>query len=151
MDEPTAGLDEAAFRATWEHLKTAQSERQLTVLLTTHRPEEAERCDRIAVLQNGAVSVVDTPAALQAQVSSDVVVITAQEPALLQQAISDRFSVPTLLEGAEILVECERGHEWIPRLVEAFPDGRIATIGLRRPSLGDVFLKMTGASLQGAP
>ncbi|MFT5434610.1 MAG: ABC-2 type transport system ATP-binding protein [Myxococcota bacterium] len=149
MDEPTSGLDEAAFRATWDRLAAVRRERELSILVTTHRPEEAERCDRIAILHHGKVVASGTPAALKAQVASDVVVLTGPDPEALATVVRERFSLPVLVDShrQSIRVEAEQGHTLIPRLVEAFDEGRLTSVELRRPTLADVFLKVTGAAL----
>ena len=149
MDEPTSGLDEGAFRATWDRLQAAQSERELSILVTTHRPEEAERCDRIAILHGGRVVEEDTPEALRSRVAQDIVVVTGEAPEQLRELISSALQVETTFErhSGEILIEAEQGHTLIPRLVEALPEGRLSSVSLRRPTLADVFLKVTGAAL----
>ena len=148
MDEPTAGLDESSFRTTWQRLLAMRAGSDLTVLLTTHRPEEAELCDRIAVLSDGKALVTDTPQALRERVSSDVVVLKGEAPETLATEAAARFGLPTLLDGDEVVIECDRGHELIPRIVEAFGSGRLTSVSLRRPGLGDVFLKITGHTLE---
>ncbi|MCL4233423.1 MAG: ABC transporter ATP-binding protein [Deltaproteobacteria bacterium] len=149
MDEPTAGLDEASFRATWQRLEKMRGERDLTVLLATHRPEEAERCDRLAIIHEGRAAIVDTPAALKARVASDVVVLRGEGMADLAAPIAERFGVEALYdaEDDELVIDADRGHELVPRLVEAYPGGRLTSVSLRHPSLADVFLKVTGHAL----
>lgn len=149
MDEPTAGLDEASFRATWQRIEKMRGERDLTVLLATHRPEEAERCDRLAIIHEGRAAIVDTPAALKARVASDVVVLRGEDMAELAAPIAERFGVEALYdaEDDELVIDADRGHELVPRLVEAYPGGRLTSVSLRHPSLADVFLKVTGHAL----
>jgi ABC-2 type transport system ATP-binding protein len=149
LDEPTAGLDEGAFRATWETLKAMRERDRVTVLLSTHRPEEAERCDRLAVLAGGSAQVIDTPEALKSRVRDDLVVLHGRDPHDLLEVVLDRFEVTGRVDDGSVVVECERGHELIPRIVEVFPNGRLQSISLRRPTLGDVFLKITGEILAG--
>ena len=147
MDEPTSGLDEPSFRALWAELGRMRDARDVSVLLTTHRPEEAERCDRICILDGGKIVTVDTPEALREKVSSDVVVLETAEPERVAAELKSKLNLTTIRVGNELFLECERGHELIPRLVEAFPDGQLRSVGLRRPTLADVFLKITGHSL----
>jgi ABC-2 type transport system ATP-binding protein len=147
MDEPTSGLDEASFRETWDRLAALRAGRDLTVLVATHRPDEAERCDRLAVLQRGRVERVATPRELQVLVAKDVVVLEGPEPALLHDAIRERFGLESLTDEHRVLVESDKGHELIPRLVEGLAGLRIDAVSLRRPTLADAFLKITGRQL----
>ena len=145
MDEPTAGLDEVAFQRTWTRLIELRERTQLTILLTTHRPEEAERCDRLAVLQGGRIVACESPDALRRRVSGDVIVIEADDADALARALGAKLGLAARVEApARLTLEHERGHELIPRIVEAFAPGRIRSLGLRRPSLGDAFVKLTG-------
>jgi len=148
LDEPTSGLDEAAFRATWSGIERARSERSLTVLVATHRADEAERCDRISIIAEGKNLVTDTPSALKNQLESDVIVIEAENPETLCSEIKKNTGLEATLESENsILVECAKGHELIPQLVSSFPQGRLKTLSLRQPTLADVFVKATGRGL----
>ena len=147
MDEPTTGLDERFFRQSWERIEALRDSRGLTVLLTTHRAEEAERCDRVAVVDQGRVIAQDTPEALRGQVAGDVLTLEARDPEALGAELAERFALqPRVVEG-KLVIERERGHELIPRIVEALPVGRIASLSMHRPTLSDVFVKLTGRSL----
>lgn len=148
LDEPTTGLDERFFREVWERIERLRAERGLTVLLTTHRAEEAERCDRVAVLDQGRVIAEDSPAALQRQVSGDVLTIEARDPERLRAELAARLELESQIVGGKVVLERERGHELIPRLIEALPAGRIDSLSMHRPTLSDVFVKLTGRSLQ---
>ena len=147
MDEPTSGLDERAFRTLWERLDAMRKQYGLTILVTTHRPEEAERCDYIAVLNDGEIVAEGEPDALRRRVAQDAVVITTSTPNEVAERVSEEFGVPAISDGERVLVESDEGHRLIPRLVELFPAGSLQAIELRRPSLGDVFLKVTGRTL----
>jgi ABC-2 type transport system ATP-binding protein len=147
MDEPTSGLDEATFQRTWARLHELRAKEQLTILLTTHRPEEAEKCDRLAILSGGRIVACETPDELRQRVSGDIVTIEAEAPDEIVRAVNDKFGVGARLAEGRVVIERERGHELIPRLVEAFPAGRLRTVGMRRPSLGDAFVKITGEEL----
>ncbi len=148
MDEPTAGLDAAAFRQTWEALHALRRDEGLTVLLTTHRPDEAEACDRLAVLAAGRVVATGTPEALRSRVAGDVVTVEADDPAPLAAELAARFGVPARAGARAVHLERERGHELVPRLVEAFPPGRFRSVSIRRPTLADAFLAITGEELE---
>jgi ABC-2 type transport system ATP-binding protein len=147
MDEPTTGLDAAAFAQTWETVGALRREEGLTAVVATHRPDEAERCDRLAVLSGGRVVVCETPERLRARVSGDVVTVEADDAPALAREIAGRFGVAARAEGCEVRIERERGHELVPRLVEGFPAGRFRAVSLRRPTLADAFLAVTGHGL----
>ncbi|HET7754887.1 MAG TPA: ABC transporter ATP-binding protein [Anaeromyxobacteraceae bacterium] len=147
VDEPTSGLDAAAFRAWWAAVEAARRDDGLTVILATHRPDEAERCDRLAVLARGRIVACDAPDALRARVSGDVIEIEAEEPAAVAVEISRRFGVPARVTERGVALERSRGHELVPRLVEAFPAGRLRSVSLRPPALSDAFLAITGEAL----
>jgi len=148
MDEPTQGLDEASFRKFWAHVRALRQSRSLTVLLTTHRPEEAELCDRLAVLDAGRLVALDSPRALAARIGGDVITIEAEDPEAVARVIRDQFGLAPMLVEGRLQIERRDGHALIPRLVEAFPPGRLQSVSLRRPTLGDVFLKLTGHALK---
>jgi ABC-2 type transport system ATP-binding protein len=148
MDEPTTGLDETSFRRTWERIQALRAGRGLTVLFTTHRPEEAQLCDRVAVIDQGRVVAIDTPEALRRRVSGDILTLEADEPEALCALITERFELPARVVDGRVVLERERGHELIPRLVEGLPVGRIRSLSMHRPTLADVFVKLTGHSLR---
>jgi ABC-2 type transport system ATP-binding protein len=141
------GLDALSFRRTWEALLALRGRGGTTVVLTTHRPEEAAHCDRLAILCRGRVLAVETPESLLARLTGDVVVVEAADSAALAAEIASRFGVPARASGDHVLIERERGHELVPRLVEAFPAGRFRSVSVRRPGLADAFLHATGEDL----
>jgi ABC-2 type transport system ATP-binding protein len=150
LDEPTTGLDAAAFRAAWDALAALRREEDVTVIVATHRPDEAERCDRLAVLSHGRLVACETPEALRARVPGDVVVVEAEEPAALAAEITARLGLPARAREDGVHVERERGHELVPRIVEAFPPGRLRSVSLRRPTLADAYLELAGEALEEA-
>ena len=152
MDEPTTGLDAASFHAFWAEVETRRREQGLTVIVATHRPEEAERCDRLVVLSEGAVVANETPAALRARIRGDVVVIEADRPSEVAEVVGRRLGLKaTLVEENAVHVDHEAGHELVPRIVEAFPAGRLRAVSIRRPTLADAYLALTGDPLETEP
>jgi len=147
MDEPTQGLDEASFRAFWAHLRALRDAEGLTVLLTTHRADEAELCDRLAVLDGGRLVAFDSPAALAARVGGDILTLEGEAPEQLAAQVRERLGLEARVVEGQVLVEVEQGHALVPRLVEALPAGRLSSLSLRRPTLADVFLQLTGRAL----
>ncbi len=153
MDEPTNGLDARAFRAFWEGIEALRRSEGLTVILTTHRPDEAERCDRTAILAQGRIVACEPPDALRARVSGDLVSVEADRPEEIARALSDRLGLVARLRPDGVTVERDAGHTLVPRIVELFPPGRLRAVSVRRPTLADAYLAVTGESLEaeGAP
>ena len=147
LDEPTTGLDEAAFRRVWDDLLELRERRGLSLLLTTHRAEEAERCDRVAILHDGRFVADDTPARLRSAVRGDLLVLDAQDPAASAALLRECFGqTPRLVDG-RLTLRLPRAHELVPRVVECLPPGELRSIGVRRTGLAEVFLELTGHEL----
>jgi ABC-2 type transport system ATP-binding protein len=150
MDEASTGLDPGARRELWQYVEELRSREGVTILLTTHILDEAGRCDRLALLHQGRVVAEGTPAHLRARIGGDVVVLEAAEgtdSAELAGRIETRFGLkPSLMDGA-LRVEIANGHRFITEVVEAFP-GAIDSVGLHKPTLEDVFVRETGASIE---
>jgi ABC-2 type transport system ATP-binding protein len=147
MDEPSRGIDAPTQRRIWEQLLEMRRQKQMTILLTTHQPDEAEYCDRIAVLDHGRVIACDTPDTLRSQVGGDVVTLDGDEADALAADVKAKLAIePRVVDGA-VVIETPRGHELIPRLVEALPPGRLRAVSMRRPTLADVFVHLTGRGL----
>lgn len=147
MDEPTTGLDEGAFQRTWQRILKLKEERGLSVLLSTHRPEEAGFCDRIGFISDGKLVACDTPTSLQSMVSGDHLYISVNEPESAAQCLEKELGVETLIRNGLVHLTTEQGHELIPRIVETLPEGSVQSINMTRPHLGDVFLHLTGDRL----
>jgi ABC-2 type transport system ATP-binding protein len=143
LDEPSTGLDPGARSDLWSYLHTLLDEHGVTVVLTTHLLEEADKADRIGILHEGRLVALDTPDALRATVGGDSITIHSSDPARLAAAIGAEFGrEPQILDGCVRLEQAE-GHRWIARLVEAFP-GQIESVTLGKPTLEDVFIARTG-------
>ncbi len=147
MDEPTQGLDEGSFQRFWAKLRAMRTAERLTVLLTTHRADEAEQCDRLAVLDGGRIIACDTPDNLRAHVGGDVITLEAEDAGELLAPIASQFGVKPQLVDRRRQFESAQAHALIPRLVEALPRGRLKSVAMRRPTLADAFLKLTGRTL----
>jgi ABC-2 type transport system ATP-binding protein len=143
LDEPSTGLDPGARSDLWQYFAQIRAEDGVTVVLTTHLLEEAERADRIAIMHRGELAALNTPSALRAEVGGDSVTVRTKDPASLAAAIDRRFHVRTMTVDGSVRLELPDGHQWIPRLVEAFPD-EIESITLGKPTLEDVFIHVTG-------
>jgi len=141
LDEPTTGLDPVVRRDIWMHLKELQRG-GTTIALTTHLMDEAELCDRIAILNRGRLVALGRPKDLKAEIGGDVIWVEAEDPEKLGADVERLLSMKSTVDGT-LRMEMERGSEFIPRLASAFP-GRIKSITLRNPSLEDVFIQKTG-------
>jgi ABC-2 type transport system ATP-binding protein len=143
LDEPSTGLDPGARSDLWQYLEQVREADGVTVLVTTHLLEEAQRADRIAIMHTGNLAALDTPVALQAAVGGDAITIRTNDPATLAADIERQLSVTAKIVDGSVRLEQANGHQWIARLVEAFPD-RIESITLGKPTLEDVFIHFTG-------
>ena len=143
LDEPTTGLDPGARRDLWQYLRILRDEEQVTVLVTTHLMEEAERCDRLAILNEGKLVALGTPAELKQEIGGDVIVLEAKDPKSLAVRIRERFNTESQVVDEKVRVEKQNGHRFVTDLVEGFP-GEISAVSIAKPSLEDVFIRHTG-------
>jgi ABC-2 type transport system ATP-binding protein len=144
LDEPTTGLDPGARRDLWQYLQMLRDEEHVSVLVTTHLMEEADRCDRLAIMNEGNLVALGTPAELKAEIGGDVVLLDAAHDAgLLAERIRARFHVETTVLEHQVRMEREGAHRFVTEVVEAFP-GEIEALSVSKPALEDVFIRRTG-------
>lgn len=143
LDEPTTGLDPGARRDLWQYLQILRDEESVTVIVTTHLMEEAEHCDRLAILNEGKLVALGTPSDLRHEIGGDVILLDAPDPDALAERIRRRFNVDAQGFGGQVRLERENGHRFITDVVEAFP-GEINAISVSKPTLEDVFIRRTG-------
>ncbi|MGO9649617.1 MAG: ATP-binding cassette domain-containing protein [Terriglobales bacterium] len=143
LDEPTTGLDPGARRDLWQYLAILRDEEKVTVLVTTHLMEEAERCDRLAILNEGKVVALGTPNELKHEIGGDVILLDARDPVSLANRVQQRFHVEAQVLQGKVRLEREQGHHFITDVVEAFP-GEIDAVSVSKPTLEDVFIHRTG-------
>jgi ABC-2 type transport system ATP-binding protein len=146
LDEPSTGLDPGARRDLWQYLKTLRDEEGVTVLVTTHLMEEAEHCDRLAILSAGKLVALGSPAELKSAIGGDMVLFeTRSEDAAqsLAARLHGRFGVDPVALGKTVRLERASGHRFVTEAVEAFP-GEIEAVSVAKPSLEDVFIQRTG-------
>ena len=147
LDEPTIGLDPQTREHIWRYLLDLRHREGVTLFLTTHYMDEAERCDRIAIIDHGRIVALDTPDALKARVGGDVV--TLRTPAV-EQAIRNlqaRFGLEPSREDGTLRLEVPAGEQFIPQLVAEL-GVPIQAISVHRPTLDDVFLQLTGSAMR---
>jgi ABC-2 type transport system ATP-binding protein len=143
LDEPSTGLDPGARREFGNYLRSLRDRDGVTVVLTTHYMEEAERADRVAVLHEGSLVALGRPDDLKRSVGGDVVVVQAENLPELRRRIRERLGVETQIVDDTLRVERARGHDFVRDLVEAFP-GEVRSVNFGRPTLEDVFVHLTG-------
>jgi ABC-2 type transport system ATP-binding protein len=143
LDEPTTGLDPGARRDLWQYLRILRDEEHVTVIVTTHLMEEAERCDRLAILNEGKLVALGTPTDLKHEIGGDVILLDTPNPESMAQRIRERFHVDAKVLGHQVRLERENGHRFITDVVEGFP-GEIEAVSVSKPSLEDVFIRRTG-------
>ena len=148
LDEPSTGLDPAAREGLRATLERVRRESEVTVVMTTHLLEEAERCDRVAILHRGRLVACETPAELRGRLGTDVAVVSGLEPEVLAARVREMFGWPLSIRGERLRVEVPAGGDAAGRLVSAL--GAAAdTVTVGRPTLEDVFLDLTGEPLRG--
>src|ERR1044071_1760273 len=139
LDEPTTGLDPGARRDLWIYLDELRAQEKVSIIVTTHLMEEAEHCNRLAILNLGEIVGLGTPAELRSQIGGDVVMLEAADPALLAERVQERFGVSaTVLEG-KVRMEIRDGLKFVTSLAEGFP-GAIQSVSISKPTLDDVFI-----------
>jgi len=149
LDEPTLGLDPQTRRRIWEYLGELREREGLTIFMTTHYMDEAEQCDRIAVIDHGEIVALDTPAGLKGTVGGDVVTIDTPDREAAVTELRDRFGLEPTIGDGPISFQVQGGEAFLPEFVRRF--GRpIDAIGLRRPTLDDVFVHLTGREIRDA-
>jgi ABC-2 type transport system ATP-binding protein len=147
LDEPTLGLDPQTRKKIWEYLHAVRKREGITIFMTTHYMDEAEYCDRIAIIDQGQIAALGTPSELKSRVGGDVITVTVTDPRAAAAEIAQRFGLAPLLDGGSLRIEVPDGAAFLPRLVRELT-APVETVSLRRPSLDDVFLKLTGHAIR---
>lgn len=147
LDEPTLGLDPQSRRRVWEYLRELRQREQLTIFLTTHYMDEAENCDRIAIIDHGQIVALDTPDALKDVVGGDLVTLRAANQRAALTELQDRYGVEPVIEDGILRFTVPRGEEFLPSLVRGFTQP-LLSVGIRRPTLDDVFVHLTGHEIR---
>ncbi len=149
LDEPTVGLDPQTRSSIWSYIRELKEREDITIFMTTHYMDEAEYCDRIAIMDQGRIIVLDTPEQLKAKVGKDRVQIHTDDDQVAIDALRERFGIDaTLAEGA-VTFGVPAGEEFVPRLFAELGLA-IKTVSVARPSLDDVFMAHTGSTIRDA-
>jgi ABC-2 type transport system ATP-binding protein len=148
LDEPTSGLDEAGFRQVWERLDQLRRDDGLALIVVTHRGDEAERCDRLIILDEGKVIAEGTPDELRARVPGELIELHGDGLGALAALVGDTAGREPEVTSFGLRLRVDGAHTLVARLIEALPDGVVQAVHLRQPTLGDVFVALTGKDLE---
>jgi ABC-2 type transport system ATP-binding protein len=149
LDEPTVGLDPQTRASIWNYLEELRRREAITIFLTTHYMDEAEHCDRIAILNEGQIIALDTPDALKASVGTDRVQITTADDEAAIAALAELFEIKAERRDGQVTFHVADGEHFVPRLFAELPVA-IRSVSVARPTLDDVFLAYTGTTIRDA-
>jgi len=149
LDEPTVGLDPQTRAHIWSYINDLRRREAITMFLTTHYMDEAEHCDRIAIMDQGRIVVEDTPEALKASVGRDRVTIETSDDELAVDVLRRQFGLEPSRSGGSLTFHVAGGEAFVPRLFAELP-AAIRSVSVARPTLDDVFMTYTGRSIRDA-
>lgn len=147
LDEPTLGLDPQTRNRIWERLLKLRQERNMTLFLTTHYMDEAEYCDRIAIIDHGKIIALDTPTQLKAQVQGDCVVLATVDDQRAATELKGQYGIVPTVEKDGLHFVVDNGAEFVPQLIKAL-SVTVLSVAIHQPTLDDVFLKLTGREIR---
>ena len=147
LDEPTLGLDPQTRTHIWEYIESLKRTTGNTVFMTTHYLEEAEVCDRIAIIDNGKIIACGTPAELKRSLKGDTVLIKTLDDDLAKREIQNSFGIDAVKVETGLSLMVEGGETFIPKLFSGISTG-ISEVSMRRPSLEEVFIHLTGRDIR---
>ena len=154
LDEPTLGLDPQTRRHIWQYLITLRDNRGVTMFMTTHYMEEAEHCDRIAIIDNGQIVGLDTPANLKSMLGGDIITVDTSDNKLSFNKMKGLTDVQTRYgPNNDLIIETKRGDQFIPEMLSLLSGSdnsniEVKSVSLRQPTLEDVFIKLTGHAIR---
>ncbi len=146
LDEPTVGLDPHTRASVWEYIATLRDAWNVTVFVTTHYLDEAEHCDRIAIMNEGRIVALDAPDALKSTVGADRVRLRTENDTAAVKQLRDSFGIDATVHDGSVTFAIADGGAFVPRLFERL-DIAIDTVTVTRPSLDDVFMAYTGRTI----
>jgi ABC-2 type transport system ATP-binding protein len=149
LDEPTVGLDPQTRSSIWAYINDLKSREDITIFLTTHYMDEAEHCDRIAIIDHGKIVAIDTPEALKASVGKDRVQIHTADDQRAIVELGTTFGIPAAVHDGAVTFSVAAGEQFVPRLFTEFSIP-IRSVSVARPSLDDVFMSYTGTTIRDA-
>jgi ABC-2 type transport system ATP-binding protein len=149
LDEPTVGLDPQTRSSIWSYIQELKAAEDITIFLTTHYMDEAEYCERIAIMDKGVIVVLDTPAALKASIGHDRVTLQTDDDATAIAEIAERFQIAAQRSEGSVILGVASGEHFVPRLFAEL-GVPIRSVSVSRPSLDDVFMSYTGTTIRDA-
>src|SRR3954452_15342548 len=149
LDEPTIGLDPQTRSSIWRYIHELREREEITIFMTTHYMDEAEFCDRIAIMDSGQIVALDTPAALKAQVGADRIRIGTEDNQAAIAALNETFELEATMSEGAVTFYVEEGAQFVPRLFAELGVA-IRAVSVSRPSLDDVFMSHTGSTIRDA-
>jgi ABC-2 type transport system ATP-binding protein len=152
LDEPTIGLDPQTRRSIWNYIRELKEREEITIFMTTHYMDEAEWCDRIAIMDHGEIVALDAPEALKAEVGTDRVTIQTDDNDAAIAALAERFGIEARITEGAVTFGVPGGEEFVPRLFAEWDPAHlpIRSVNVSRPTLDDVFMSYTGSSIRDA-
>jgi ABC-2 type transport system ATP-binding protein len=147
LDEPTLGLDPQTRRRVWGYLGELRAGENLTIFLTTHYMDEAENCNRIAIIDHGEIITLDTPGALKSSAGGDLITVSTPDGAAAADELRRRYGVSPVVTDGTVSFRVHAGEAFLPDFVRGFGQP-LEAIGLRRPTLDDAFLHLTGHAIR---
>jgi ABC-2 type transport system ATP-binding protein len=149
LDEPTVGLDPQTRTSIWAYINELKAREDITIFLTTHYMDEAEHCDRIAIIDHGKIVAIDTPEALKASVGKDRVQIQTGDDAAAIAELHHEFGIEAAIHEGSVTFSVDAGEQFVPRLFAGL-SVPIRSVSVSRPSLDDVFMSYTGKTIRDA-
>lgn len=153
LDEPTLGLDPQTRRHIWDYLLMLRDQEGVTMFMTTHYMEEAEQCDRIAIIDEGKIVALDTPENLKSLVGGDIITVRTSDNELATEKLRTHHGLlPRVGPQDQLIIETDQGDQFIPQMISSFSNHEtpveVQSVNLRRPTLEDVFIKLTGRAIR---
>jgi ABC-2 type transport system ATP-binding protein len=149
LDEPTIGLDPQTRRSIWTYIRQLKESEEITIFMTTHYMDEAEWCDRIAIMDHGEIVALDSPQTLKDSVGTDRIMIHTEDNDLALTELAERFEIDAKVAEGAVTFGVASGEEFVPRLFSEM-DVPIRSVSVSRPTLDDVFMSYTGTTIRDA-
>jgi ABC-2 type transport system ATP-binding protein len=149
LDEPTVGLDPQTRSSIWQYINELKRREDITIFLTTHYMDEAENCDRIAIIDHGKIVAIDTPETLKASIGKDRVQIHTSDDQAAIAELAETFGIEAVTREGAVMFSVAAGEQFVPRLFTEF-SVPIQSVSVSRPSLDDVFMSYTGTTIRDA-